>query len=89
MDNKKHLLIIEDEKLNRDLYEEQFETSGFSVDLAENGKKAFKCLKKRIPDLILLDLIMPGMNGFDFLEMIRRNSKWKDIPVLVLSNLGS
>jgi CheY-like chemotaxis protein len=85
---KKHILIVEDEKFVSDLYQEQLESAGFKTTVAHNGKEALICLKDHAPNLVLLDLVMPGMDGFEFLEMLQKDDDWKKIQVVVLSNLS-
>ncbi len=84
----KNILLVEDEPLLLDLYQEAFEDAGLEVEIAENGAEALKKADKN-PRLILLDILMPGMNGFEVLKKLKNNSKTKDIPVIVLTNLGS
>ncbi|MFH1142288.1 MAG: response regulator [Candidatus Uhrbacteria bacterium] len=85
---KKHILIVEDEIFVSELYQEQLEKAGFNTTVAGNGKEALNCLNEHVPDLILLDLVMPGMNGFELLEMLQKDDDWKKIKVVVLSNLS-
>jgi DNA-binding response OmpR family regulator len=85
---KKKVLLIEDEPLIIDLYEEAFKKENFTLITAENGNDGLK-EAKRIPDLILLDILLPGMNGFEILRRLKNDIKTRDIPVIVLTNLGS
>lgn len=70
------------------IYAQKLELEGFDVSLATNGEDGLKLAAKDGPALILLDLIMPKMNGFQALEELKKNSETRDIPVLILTNLG-
>lgn len=82
------IAIIEDDSTISQMYRMKFEADGFDVQLANNGKRGVALVETFLPDLILLDLQMPEMNGADALEIIRKNSWGKDIPVIILTNLG-
>jgi len=82
------VLLVEDEPLIIDLYRERFNEEGFELLVAQTGNEALKLAKKSI-DLILLDILLPGMNGFDVLRELKRDLETRDIPVIVLTNLGS
>lgn len=86
--NKKIILIIEDDEvLLRALYL-TFHEGDYTIATATDGETALKMTERLKPDVILLDLLLPKMNGFDYLKDIKSNSNLKDIPVLILSNLG-
>lgn len=82
------ILIIEDDKFLSKIYSTKFEKLGIPTDLAVNGQIGLAKMKEDPPKLILLDLIMPKVDGFDVLEEMNKDKKLEDIPVLVLSNLG-
>ncbi len=84
--NVKTILIVEDEKPLSRALELKLTKAGFKTLLAEDGEKALGVIKKDKVDLILLDLIMPKIGGFEFLE--KMNSLKKKIPVMITSNLG-
>lgn len=87
-DTKKTILIAEDDEiLLRALYL-LFHEGGYTIASAGDGETALKMTERLKPDLVLLDLLMPKMNGFDYLRDIKANADLKDIPVIVLSNLG-
>lgn len=81
------ILLIEDNAYVSQSYEYFLKAAGYQVDAAFNAIEARDMLKKRTPDLIMLDLIMPGVNGFDFLAELKKKPKTKDTPVIVVSNL--
>ena len=90
MPSKRHfkILLAEDDRLICRAYEASLKQEGFEVACAHDGEEALQKLGDFTPDLILLDLIMPNKNGFEFLEAIKPDAKLKKIPVIVLSNLG-
>lgn len=82
------IAIIEDDQVISQMYRMKFEADGFDVQLANDGKHGVELVKAFLPDLILLDLRMPEMNGVDALEIIRGKDWGKNIPVIILTNLG-
>lgn len=85
---KRKILIIEDDGFLLTMYANKFEMEGFSVYTAEEGKKGLKIALKELPDLILLDLVLPSMDGFEVLTELKKNEKAKKIPVILLTNLS-
>ncbi|MFZ2310771.1 MAG: response regulator [Patescibacteria group bacterium] len=81
------LIIEDDEILLRALYL-TFHGSNYTIATAEDGDTGLKMAQRLKPNIILLDLLLPKMNGFDFLKYAKANADLKDIPVIVLSNLG-
>jgi len=79
------VLIVEDDPALRELERRTLEKAGWTVFEAETGAKALEILGQAIPDLILLDLMLPGMDGFEVLNRLHANPKWKDIPVAVIT----
>jgi len=77
------ILIVEDEELIRQMYAEFLGMKGYKVETAENGQKALDFLSNTRPDLILLDMNMPELNGKEFLTIIKADNKLKNIPVLI------
>ncbi|MCK5085477.1 response regulator [Candidatus Parcubacteria bacterium] len=89
MENKKKkILILEDDKFLLKAYEIKFEQSDLDVILATDGISGFELAEKEKPSLIILDLMLPRMNGFEFLKKIKSDEKLKNIPVIVISVLG-
>ena len=84
----KKILIIEDDKFLRELITQKLIKEGYDIIEAVDGEKGIKSVKKEKPDLILLDLILPGIDGFEVLAKIKENPVLSQIPVIILSNLG-
>ncbi|MCK5027247.1 MAG: response regulator [Candidatus Pacebacteria bacterium] len=87
MENIK-ILIVEDDNLLRSVLGEKIVQKGSVVFEAEDGEKALQTVSECKPDIILLDLLLPGIGGFDVLAQIKKDEALKNIPVIVLSNLG-
>lgn len=87
--NGKKVLVIEDDYFLRSLITKKLREEQFEVFEAIDGEKGLETLKTEKPDIILLDLVLPGMDGFDVLQQIKKGESTKDIPVIVLSNLGA
>ena len=79
------LLVVDDNELNRDMLKRRLERLGYDVSCAENGIEALKLVRTESFDLLLLDVIMPLMDGFEVLEQLKAESLLRDIPVIVLS----
>lgn len=84
----KKILVVEDDKYLASAYRVKLLKMAFDVRTAADGEEALAVLKEYTPDLILLDLVMPRKDGFATLEEIKKNDQWKDIPVLIATNLG-
>lgn len=82
---KTSILIIEDETAIRDMMRFALEPAGFDILEAENSKEAEKQIARCIPDIILLDWMLPGMSGIDFAKQLKRNSQTRDIPIIMLT----
>ena len=82
------VLIIEDDKFLRELINRKLQSKNFETVLAIDGETGLDLITKETPDIVLLDLILPGINGFEVLTKVKENEKIKDIPVIILSNLG-
>lgn len=80
-----HILIIEDDLDTRDLFVRTAEREGWQTHIAQNGVEGLARLQKQKPDLILLDLMMPEMDGFTFINEMRANDDWQDIPIIVIT----
>jgi CheY-like chemotaxis protein len=86
---KKHkILIAEDDISLLDLYTKKFTNGGYEVVRAEDGGQAVEKIKAELPDAIVLDIMMPVLDGFGVLKRIKADSQTEDIPVVILSNFG-
>src|SRR4029077_11317193 len=79
------VLVVEDDPVMREMLQRRLEREGWTVIEAENGRVALKRMTERQPDLILLDLMMPEMDGFQFLDEVRKREDWHSIPVIVIT----
>ncbi|OGY42216.1 MAG: hypothetical protein A2Y67_01725 [Candidatus Buchananbacteria bacterium RBG_13_39_9] len=86
--NKTKILLIEDDSFLVEMYTTKFELEGFAVVAAEDGKKGLDMIKSENPDIILLDILMPKMDGFAVLDAMKKDKEMADIPVVLLTNLG-
>lgn len=84
----KKILTIEDDRFLRQLIQKKLADSGFEALSASDGESGLTLIKEQKPDLVLLDLILPGIDGFEVLATIKKDPETKDIPVIILSNLG-
>lgn len=85
----KKILIVEDEAILLNVLKDRFEGDGWSVEIAENGEEAMTAIDKKNFDLVLLDLLLPKKDGFEVLKEVRENPELRDLPIVVLSNLGA
>ena len=79
------ILIVEDEEMNRDMLTRRLQRRGYEIVVADNGAKAIAILLERLPDLILMDMSMPVMDGWEATRQIKANTATKSIPVIGLS----
>ncbi len=84
----KKILIIEDEEILVDLLQKKLAQVGYEVSVAKNGVEGMEEVGKEIPDLILLDIIMPKMGGFEVMKELQKNEKFSNIPIIIISNSG-
>lgn len=84
----KKVFIVEDDEFLRSLTVKRLEKEGYEVDIATDGDSALGKIKEAKPDIILLDLLLPGLSGFEVLKKIREDGPIKGTPVIVFSNLG-
>jgi PAS domain S-box-containing protein len=87
MVNKPKILIVDDEKLNVELFE-SYLSKDYDIITAYNGTEALLQVEKTFPDLILLDIIMPGVNGFEVCKKLKSNEKTLNIPILIITSLN-
>jgi len=84
----KKILIIEDEEILADLLQKKLAISGYQVFLERDGEKGLVAMRELRPDLVLLDILMPKMNGLEVLAEIQKDDDLRKIPVIVISNSG-
>jgi len=85
---KKKILLVDDDPLIVRMYERKLVKEGFAVALAPNGEEGLKAIENDRPDLVLLDVLMPKMNGWEMLKKLKGDPKAADIPVITLTSLG-
>lgn len=86
-DRAKTLLIVDDEANIRELIRQELEPQGYKMLCADNGEAALQIVEKYRPDLILLDLMLPGMNGYEVLEEVRKQPASQNTPIIIVSIL--
>lgn len=84
----KKILIVDDDATLLGLYEERLKLANYDVVTAKNGEEALARAVEAKPDLILLDIMMPSVNGFEVLDILKHTTETKNIPVIILTALG-
>jgi len=87
-DEKIYVLIVEDDVFLADIYKKKFEMEGFKVSVSDNGEKAISDIAKKSPDIVLLDILLPKLDGFAVLEHLKADKATSGVPVILLTNLG-
>lgn len=82
------IMIVEDEKALADVLHDEFVGVGADVSMAYDGQEALDTLRGNVPDVVLLDLLLPKKDGFEVLEEMQKDKRLKDVPVVILSNLA-
>jgi DNA-binding response OmpR family regulator len=85
---KKKLLWVEDDKLIGTILAKKLVASGFDLTHCKNGEEALAAVKNMVPDMIVVDLLLPGMSGFEILQKMKQDDRLKNVPSMVLSNLS-
>jgi DNA-binding response OmpR family regulator len=85
---KLKILVVEDEAFLLDLYETKLEQEGYEVIKANNGVEGLSLAQLELPRLILLDILMPQVDGYEMLGLLKKGEKTKNIPVIIFSNLS-
>lgn len=83
------VLIVEDDQFISKMYQKKFEVRGYQVELAHDGQEGLEKMTTFVPSLVLLDIMMPRLNGLDVLDIIMKDDQLKKIPVIVLTNLST
>lgn len=86
VDGKKQILVVDDDPLIARLLKEPLERAGFTVKVASHGLEALQTVKERRPDLIILDILMPMLDGFKTARLLKFDKRFKDIPIIVLTS---
>ncbi len=86
---KVKILLIEDDALMVRMYQAKFQNEGYEVLVALNGEEGLRKVKETKPDLILLDIMMPKMDGFRVLEILKENLETAEIPVIIFTNIAT
>ena len=84
-----HVLIIESDAFLANIYRTAFESQNYKVSIAENGENGCKDAIRKQPNAILLDIMLPKLDGFNVLEQLRNETKTKDLPIIILSSRGA
>jgi CheY-like chemotaxis protein len=84
----KKIILVEDDEIMARMYRRVFSLGGFEIVIASDGRKGLKKIKQILPDLIILDVMMPKMNGLEVLNELKLGRYTKDIPVVMLTNLS-
>jgi len=82
------ILVVEDDKFLRELISQKLSREGYTVIEAIDGEKGIESIKENVPDIVLLDLILPGIDGFEVLAKMKSDPNLANIAVIILSNLG-
>src|SRR3989338_3951474 len=91
MENAKQnvkVLIVEDDVMLNKIYQTKLGIVGYKVFAAHDGEEGIKKMEEAVPNIVLLDLMLPKKNGFEVLETVKQNIKLNHIPIIILSNLG-
>jgi len=83
-----NILLVEDDPFLIDIYSHKFKKEGLGVEVIQDGEKVLESLNKKMPDILLLDIVLPGIEGWEVLRKIREESKFKNLKIIILSNLG-
>lgn len=86
--DKIKILLVEDDSFLLGMYATKFEMEDFKVIMAEDGEKAIRVALRELPDIIILDIILPKLNGFEVLKRLKNEATTNKIPVILLTNLS-
>ncbi|KKU82259.1 MAG: Two-component response regulator, GGDEF domain protein [Parcubacteria group bacterium GW2011_GWA2_47_8] len=88
MADEKLVVLVEDDDFISEMYATKFQVEGYAFEVAHNGEEGLRLIKEKKPVLVLCDIILPKMDGFEVLETLKKDPETKMIPVLLLTNLG-
>ena len=88
MDTVKKILLVEDDPLLVDVYTTKLKQVGFEVDVVEEGDRVMRAIREKNPDVVLLDIVLPQVDGWEILRSIKTDEATKNVNVIILSNLG-
>jgi CheY-like chemotaxis protein len=84
----KKILLIEDEEIMVNLLQRKLTQEGYEISVARDGEEGLKLIREAVPDLVLLDIIMPKKGGFEVMEAMQKDKELREIPVIIISNSG-
>lgn len=84
----KTILFVEDDPFLIDIYTKKFKKSGFDIKVADSGEKALSMIRDAKPDIVLLDIVLPEIGGWEIIKKIKENPEMDDLKIVILSNLG-
>lgn len=84
----KSILLIEDDPFLADIYSTKLKEAGFSIEVATDGENVISIVQEKKPDLVLLDIVLPHLDGWEIIKQIKETDGLKDLKVIILSNLG-
>ncbi len=87
-ENKEIIALIEDDDFLLKMYQTKLEVEGYKVEVAMDGEKGYSLIQKKKPQVVLLDIVLPKLNGFELLEKMKDESLIEKIPVILLTNLS-
>ena len=87
-ENKKSILLVDDDEFLLDMYSLKFREEGFAIDIASSGQQALDKIRKGVFSVILLDIVMPALDGFEVLQQLKKENLALSSIIIILSNLG-
>ncbi len=87
MESGTHILLVDDDASSLSMHRQVLESAGFSVETAEDGVSGLRACRARKPQVVLLDLLMPGMDGGEVLQLLRKDERTKAVPVIALTGV--
>ena len=84
----KTILLIEDDPFLIDIYSTKLKEAGFTIEVAIDGEEALRKVKEKNPDLVVLDIVLPQIDGWEILKKIKSEDKFRNLKIIILSNLG-